>query len=350
LNGVLPETYFHATNSKYVLDYITSNNNIQAMIDLALNSFKPFNNAKTVMAIIQKGVPQQDKIIMGVTQEIGHDHNGKQVFRFNENTKLFTDEIWDDTVIIRKELENPNDSKNKNTFIVDKKEISNNIYVPRYYWKKSIEKIKQEAKKQNYSLIQVNELLKKDIINDYPGHGSPTGKYKGKGEVPYIRVKDIVNWEIYKNPTSFIPLYEYKRVKGINGIDLCEKDILFIRRGSYRIGSVAMVSRFDLDVLLARELHLFRVVKENNEYGINPFYFIYLLSHQLTQRQLYNKKMFETTYPNIADRWKELYLPISNDKKQINLISSKIKDAFESKWKAQERIIGLSNEFGNLTT
>ncbi len=286
---------------------------------------------------------------MGVAEEIGHDHNGKPIYRYDEENHKFTNEIWDDTEIIRNELDDPSNPSNKNVFVVDIKNIKNNVFVPRYYWNKRIEKLRKIAEKQNLKFVQIKELIDKSIIKDFSGHGSPAGKFKGKGLIPYVRVADIVNWGIYKNPTSLIPEYVYKQIKG-NGIDLQEKDILFVRRGSYRIGSVAMVSRFDLEVLLTREIHVFRVAKEDNEYEIDPFYLLYLFSHELTQKQLYNKVMIDTTLPNIGRRWEELYLPISKDSMERAKIKQKIKEAFMKKWEGQEKINSLVSEFGTLTT
>lgn len=346
---VLPETYFHAPNARYVLDYMRNNNNFVAIIDLAHNTFRPYNNAKTVLLILEKGKKQQDKIIMGVAEQIGHDHNGKPIFRYDDENHVFTDEIWDDTEVIRKELDDPSNPKNKNVFVVDVKDIKNSLFVPRYYWNKRIDKLRKIAEKQNMKFVQVKELIEKGIIKDYSGHGSPPGKFKGRGSIPYVRVADIVNWELYKNPTSLIPESIYTKIKA-NGVDLKENDVLFVRRGSYRIGSVAMVSRLDTNVLLTREIHVFRVIKENNEYGIDPFYLLYLFSHELTQKQLYNKVMIDTTLPNIARRWEELYLPISNSKAEIEKIKTEIRGAFIKKWDAQEKIKALKEEFGNLTT
>ena len=346
---VLPETYFHAPNARYVLDYMRKNNNFIAIIDLAHNTFRPYNNAKTVLLILEKSKKQQDKIIMGVSEQIGHDHNGKPIYKYDKESNKFTEEIWDDTEIIRKELDNPFDKNNKNVFIVDIKDIRNNVFVPRYYWNRRIEELRRKAESQNLKFVQVKELIKKGIIEDFTGHGSPAGKFKGKGSIPYVRVADIVNWEIYKNPTSSVPEHIYHKIKA-NGVDLKEKDVLFVRRGSYRIGSVAMVSKFDTKVLLTREIHIFRVIKENNEYGIDPFYLMYLFSHQLTQKQLYNKVLIDTTLPNIARRWEELYLPVSKRQDERDEIKKKIKEAFIKKWEAQEKINYLKDEFGDLTT
>jgi type I restriction enzyme M protein len=77
-----------------------------------------------------------------------------------------------------------------------------------------------------------------------------------------------------------------------------------------------MIGKNDTDVLLTREIHVFRVLKQNNTYGIDHFYLLYLFSHELTQKQLYNKVLIDTTLPNIGRRWEELYLPISKDPKE----------------------------------
>ena len=333
-----------------MLNYLKKDNNIIAIIDLAHNSFRPYNNAKTLLLVLEKGKKQQDKIIMGVAEEIGHDHNGKPIYRYNKETHEFYDEIWDDTKIIRKELYEPAKKSNTNVFVVDTENIKNSVYVPRYYWNRRIEELRDEAESRGLKFVQIKDLIADGIIADFPGHGSPPGKYKGKGEIPYVRVADIVNWAIYKNPTALIPEHVYHKMKREGGVDLQEKDILFVRRGSYRIGSVALVSRFDTEVLLTREIHVFRVINEQNQYELNAFYLLYLFSHDLTQRQLYNKVLLDTTLPNIARRWEELYLPVAKDHKEREKIKRQIGEAFIQKWEGQEKIIKLSEEFGNLIT
>jgi type I restriction enzyme M protein len=346
---ILPETYFHAPNSSYVLEYMKKNNNFIAIVDLAHNTFRPYNNAKTVLLVLEKGRPQQASIIMAVAEEIGHDHNGKPLFRYDENTHEFTDQVWDDTQLIRKELDNPSSNDNKNVFVVSVNEIKNNVYVPRYYWNKRIEELKQRANNKGMMFVQMKDLIDEGVIADFPGHGSPSGKFKGKGTIPYVRVADIMNWSIYKNPTSSIPENVYLQKKA-NGVDLQTKDVLFVRRGSYRIGSVALVSPFDIKVLLTREIHVFRVVEENNTYNIDAFYLLYLLSHELTQKQLGNKVLIDTTLPNIARRWEELYLPIIKDEAERSNIKERVKQAFEKRWQAQEELLNLQEEFGEITT
>lgn len=349
LGIILPETFLHAPKSRYVLDYMFKNNNVTHIIDLPHNTFRPHNNAKCISIILEKNKPQQKFITMAVAEEIGHNHQGKEIYRWDYvNNKANKDELWDDVPLILEEIKTNNFKKycfKVEYSICNKK----NVFVPRYYWQNKLKEIEDLASKENLELISIEQLIEEGIIKAFDGHGSPPAEYKGMGEIPYIRVKDIVNWEIYKDPTAKIPEEIYLKKKG-NNKNLKEKDIVFVRRGSYRIGSVAMVSPYDTKVLLTREILVLRIIDKNNKYGLTPEYLLYLLSHRLVSLQSKNKVLIETTLPNIADRWKELRLPISKDKNERKRISNKIKSVIESKWNAIKGIDKLKEELGDLTT
>ncbi len=346
---ILPETYFHAPKSGYVLQYMTKGNNIKWLVDLPHNTFRPYNNAKCVAVVIEKNKPQQSKINLAVIEEMGHDHQGKEIYRWNyETKKIDRDNIWDDVPLVIEELKNK--SFDKYTFQVSKEKMFNsNIFVPRYFWKNRIKEIEEIAEKENIQLVSVQKLIDEKIVKAFDGHGSPPAEYKGRGNIPYIRVKDIVNWAVYKDPTSRIPKEIYLNKKGKNK-ELEKEDILYVRRGSYRIGSVAMVSDYDKEVLLTREILVLRVIEPNNKYGITPYYLLYLLSHSLTHIQSKNKILIETTLPNIANRWSELLLPISKNENVRNEIHKKIKSVIKSKWDAIEKLEKIKEELGDLIT
>lgn len=349
LGIVLPETFLHAPNSRYVLDYMQKNNNITWVIDLPHNTFRPHNNAKCVVIILEKNRQQQKKINMAVAEEIGHNHQGKEIYRWDYETKsIDRKSSWDDSILILKEFRKK--KFEKYCFQVDSKEcIEKGILVPRYYWENKIVEIENSAKKENLELIAIKDLIKEGIITFFDGHGSPPAEYKGMGEYPYIRVKDIVNWEVYKDPTAKIPEDIYLEKKGTKK-SIKEKDILYVRRGSYRIGSVAMASPYDKEVLLTREILVLRINKEINKYDLTPYYLLYLLSHRLTSMQAFNKVLIETTLPNIADRWKELRLPISKNEVERKRIATKIQSVIENKWRAIDGIEKLKKELGDLIT
>ena len=347
LGIILPETFFHAPNSRYVLDYMLKGNNVKWVVDLPHNTFRPHNNAKCICIILEKNVKQSKFINMAVAEQIGHNHQGKEIYRWDYEKKCVNkDELWDDIPRIVKEL---NTGFKQYCFKIDSNEVLNKkILVPRYYWNNKITEIKEIAEKENLNLVSIQQLIDEGIIKTFDGHGSPASEYKGMGDIPYIRVKDIVNWEVYKDPTSRIPEDIYLCKKG-KSKDLHEKDIVYVRRGSYRIGSVAMLSKNDEKVLLTREILVLRVLKDN-KYNLNPYYLLYLLSHRLVSEQSNNKVLIETTLPNIADRWKELYLPISKSLDEIKKITEKVKKVIDDKWSAENEIIKLKEELGDITT
>lgn len=139
--------------------------------------------------------------------------------------------------------------KNKRKLLLNL--VEKDILIPRYYWQSKELELIDIAEEKGLNLISLKDLIEEKCITYFDGHGSPKGELKGEGEIPYIRVKDIVNWQIYKDPTAMIPQSEYERLFTKNKT-LRPKDILFVRRGSYRIGSVAIVSKNDLDVILTR--------------------------------------------------------------------------------------------------
>mgnify|MGYP004642342221 FL=1 len=349
LGLIMPETYFHAPRTKYILNYLTDNNNITWLIDLPHNTFRPHNNAKCIVVILEKGKKQQAYINMAVAEQMGHDHQGKEMYRWNYATNAVDKkQIWDDIPLILNEFHNNNFVKY--CFQVSSRQVlSKGILVPRYYWQNRLNEIQTIAASQNLTLIPISTLIKEGVISYFDGHGSPEAETKGKGEIPYIRVKDIVNWEIYKDPTSKIPKEVYLALKQTGKKDLQVGDIAYVRRGSSRIGSVAMVSPFDIEALYTREILILRV-NPNNKYGLTPYYLLYLLSHRLTQMQASNKILIETTLPNIADRWQELELPVDNDKQKIIDISNRIKSVMDNKWNAIEQIHKLCTDLGDLTT
>lgn len=338
LGIILPETYFHGPSMKYIVDFIKSKNNIFAAIDLPHNTFRPNCNAKTIVLFIEKNRPQQEKIYFAVAEQMGHNHQGKVIYRYDEQSNTFTNEIWDDTINIIKEFKAPDNPLNKYVFSVNKNDIIDNIYVPRYYWKKNIAELQNEASKKGFDLVLLGDLLKQGIIEQYKGHGSPPSEFKGRGEVFYVRAGDVVDWDIYKNPLSAVPYETYLSVKGKNGIDLKEKDIIFVKEGSYRVGDVAILSELDTNILLNHHSLIFRIKKQDNKYGIDAFYLLYLISHSLTKKQLYNKVLIDTTLPNIGNRWKELYLPIIKNEDERENLKLSLKKAFEEKWAIQKKI------------
>lgn len=346
LGIILPEPYFALKKYQNCIDFMFKNNNILWVIDLPHNTFRPHNNAKCCAIIIEKGKPQQPYINMAVAEYIGHDHQGKPIYNEDKTIK-------DDTKQIIKEISEryQNNGELKShydrqlTFKVKYSDIlEKKILVPRFYWKTKLELIKKDALQKKINLISLQQLIDEGIITNFSGHGSPKGETKGQGDIPYIRVKDIVNWQPYIDVTSLIPRSEYDKHFSYKK-QLKEKDILYVSRGSYRIGSVAMISPYDGEMLLTREIIVIRMKKLNNKYNITPEYLLYALSHRYTFEQTENKVFYEPCLPNIENRWKEILIPIPKDNYVLQEIKQITTEIIKNQWKFKENINVLKKEF-----
>lgn len=197
--------------------------------------------------------------------------------------------------------------------------------------------------------VRLADLVNEGIIKAWGGHGSPDAKFKGTGPVPYIRVADIVNWELYRNPVTGIPEAVYEKKIGKKPRPK-EGDVIFVRRGSYRIGTVAMASPRDERVLLTQELLTLRVVRSDNKYGISPFYLLAMLSSKVVQDQIDPFVYMDTTLPTIGGRWRHLVLPVHEDPAEVAWIGQEVEKTIREKWSAQQRIDQLREEFGGVVT
>ena len=337
---VLPETVFHAPKKDYLRSFITNRSSIEAIIHLPHNTFRPHCNAKTCLLILKKTKVQSRTVIMATPKEMGHDHQGKPLFRPD------TEEIWDDLKTVTQELNNPYRKENKFTFLVSWSKIKEAKNLAPTYYQGLLRPVPMLKDRMG---VKMGDLFDQKVFDAWDGHGSPSSTKKGQGKIPYIRVSDIVNWELYRNPVTGIPMEVYQQMIK-NKKKPVPKDILFVRRGSYRIGTVAMVSPQDTEVILTRELLTFRVLNLNNSYGINPFYLLGLLSSEFVQKQISSKVAIDTTLPNIGDRWKDIVLPVHRSKKEVKLYTARVKLIIDHKWKAQKEIHQMRNDFGDIVT
>lgn len=333
---VLPETAFHAPSTQYLRDFIEKRGAILAVIGLPHNSFRPHCNAKTCLLVVQKGSAAPEHVIMAAPHEMGQNHQGKPIYRPG------TDEIWNDLPIVLDELDDPSNGDNEFVFTLARDKVKNHL-IPHYYAYQN----KPHRPPHGRKWVSLGQLVDEKIVRAWDGHGSPTSAEKGEGEIPYIRVSDIVNWELYRNPTSGVDEATYERFTR-NAIPIEPEDIIFVRRGSYRIGTVAMASSRDAKVMLTRELLTLRV--KRNDMGLTPYYLLALLSSSAVQDQIDSLVFVDTTLPTIGDRWRELRLPIHKNAQEITDLSNRVKSAVNMKWEAQRKIQSLRKDIGDLVT
>ena len=336
---VLPETVFHAPTLGYLRRFLLGGNNLRAVVDLPHNTFRPHCNAKTCLAVLKKDQGQQERVVMATPREMGHDHTGRALYRPG------TDDPWDDLAETLDELDDCDAPANRHAFSVAWDDIDPDILVPRFYR----DLLNPPTMPAGCQGVRLGALVEDGVVGAWDGHGSPPAQAKGAGEIPYIRVSDIVNWELYRNPVTGIPEDVYERMIG-NAPKPEAGDVIFVRRGSYRIGTVAMASPRDNRVLLTRELLTLRVLDRQNPYGLTPFYLLAMLSSGSVQEQIGNLVLYDTTLPNIGDRWRHLVIPVHDDVAEVERIGREVEMSIREKWSAQDRIEALRAGLGGVVT
>ena len=154
------------------------------------------------------------------------------------------------------------------------------------------------------------------IVESFKGHGSPKSIYKGTGDIPYVRVKDIINNEVYINPLDKIPKDIADKMR--KNKRLYESDIVLVRRGSYRIGDVGQIHKKDIDSIFTGELQFFRV-HENNNYGLTNFNLFIILNSHIVRDQFSHLIFIDTTLPTLYERWKKIKIPLYSKEKMEQL-------------------------------
>lgn len=338
---ILPETFFHAPKMEHVRKFF-ARHNILALIDLPHNTFRPFNNAKCIAIIFQKDRPQESTVKMICAEQMGHDHKGQVVYRYNQTLAEFSDEVWDDISDATKAIRD--NTYSDLIFETDVEQVlQKDIFVPRYYWSRLRGDLEAPTG-YDVEWARLGDLVEAGLIDCHQGHGSPPAGLKGRGEYPYVRVADIINWEIYRNPTTLMPEHIWQTYAASNPVE--PEDVLYVARGSYRIGDVAMAGPFDRKIILTKEIHTFRCTPLAESEALTPYYLLYLLTTPSVKRQTKGLVFLDTTMPTIGQRYFDLLLPLAKQRDQRNSLHHRTQRAVKSRWKAMESIRNLMMELG----
>ena len=101
--------------------------------------------------------------------------------------------------------------------------------------------------------------------------------------------------------------------------DIQPGDVLFVRDGTYLVGSTAIVGGDDLPMLLQSHVLRFRVVDGSE---LDGFLFLAAMNAPVVRRQLRSKQFTADIIDTVGSRYREVYLPIPNDAQERARISA----------------------------
>src|SRR5205814_7300562 len=119
-----------------------------------------------------------------------------------------------------------------------------NVLCPRYYDPLMGSEI--EALKETHTLALFQDLVDQGVLS--VSTGDELGKLAyGTGSIPFIRTSDISNWELKADPKHGVSrqIFENYRKKQ----DVQAGDILMVRDGTYLIGTCAIITEHDKEVV-----------------------------------------------------------------------------------------------------
>lgn len=90
---VLPDGIFGNPSDKYVWEFIHKKARILGIVSLPPETFLPSTHTKTSVLFLQKShnVNQDYPLFMAISRKIGHDKNGKIIYKFNNSGEFYVD-------------------------------------------------------------------------------------------------------------------------------------------------------------------------------------------------------------------------------------------------------------------
>lgn len=317
---VSPESIFCNPSHKYIVQYIKEKAKISAIISMPEELFQPYTHAKTCIVYLEKGQSHpSDKIFMGIARYCGHDSRGNETSR-------------DDIPLIQEKynqyVQTGNIEFDHLGFAITESEIKNNIYVPKYYNPEIEEKL--VSLKETHDIVSFKSLEDEGIISVSTGHEVKKESY-GTGAIPFVRTSDIANWEIKLDPKQGLSYDIYEKFKEKQ--DIRENDILMVRDGTYLVGTCAIITKDDREIVFQSHIYKIRV---NNPERLNPLLLLATLSCPIVKSQIYAKRFTQDIIDTLGERIHELQLPIPKDEEQKNALIEKVSEIIQLKQKAKD--------------
>jgi type I restriction enzyme M protein len=330
---VLPDTYLFSVSYSWLVQWL-SQYRITHLINVPIEAFEPHCRAKTGVVVVEKSPPPiGHQIICSVCRTYGEDKYGRPLYKIVEGkqTTELDDEMKEAAELLRGE---PPEDESRLYFHVSQQEaIGKEVLVPSFYWRTPcLDRLRAFADAEGCDLVRVGDLMDAGQLEVHTGHGSPPTKYRAKGPVPYVKVSDIKNWRLNENPSNFIPTEvaeTYRRGKWLQPYDLVTPT-----RASKNIGLFAVVMPWQTNVILTREIEVWRLTETAER--VNPFLLLTLLSLKVVHDQFDFLVLMQTNREDLSQRYRELLLPIPREEAKRTEWTKPLRDYFEARVRARE--------------
>ncbi|MBN2158232.1 MAG: N-6 DNA methylase [Spirochaetes bacterium] len=341
---VLPEGIFGNPSDRYIWEYVKKHASIIGVVGLSHEAFQPSTHTKTSVLFIEKKKRSRKRIFMAIADAVGHNKNGKEIYRMNADGTFVLDDhgeriIDDDTPAITEKfsdfLHDRRISEDHLGFLMDTADINDNIYIPESYSPEIKQELSALAGTGRYAMISIGDLVRDGVIGIARGNEIGS-RYYGTGPVPFVRTTDIVNWEIKIDPVKCVSEEVYLKYRDAQ--DVRAGDILFVNDGTFLIGRCALVTDLDEKCVIQSHLRKIRVLESAR---LNAYYLLYLLNRPIVQKQIGVKTFIQATLSTLGNRLLEVVLPVHLDGAEVRRITAEVEDIMQNKKSIRTRISRL---------
>lgn len=325
LGMVLPESVLSNKSYRYLVEYIRSHATVDAVVGMPEELFKTSGkggtHTKVCLLVLTKGLSKRkSKMFMAEAEWCGHDSRAREIPhddlpKIAERYELFRK---------RKPFD-----QSMAGFMMPTKDIVENVLCPRYY--DPVVSIELKRLERTHSLLRFGDLVTDGCLK--VDTGDEVGKLAyGTEGVPFVRTSDISNWEIKADPKHCIERELYLTMKKKQ--DVQPNDILMVKDGTYLIGTCAIVTEYDREIVY--QSHIYKIRVRENPHGLNPFLLLAVLGSPIVFRQIKARQFTQDIIDSLGERINELLLPIPKDKALRDRVTNMVKKSVEDRIEARE--------------
>lgn len=327
LGIVLPESLLSNKSYRYVVEYILTTCVIRGIIGMPEALFKTSGkggtHTKTCLLIAEKnslGTRTSHQVFMAEAKWCGHDSRARNIPnndlpRIADNYADFREGILHDHSCLG--------------FVISAAKITANVLCPRYYDPQLEDELLRLE--ETHRLIMFRDLVADGTLEVATGHELGKLAY-GTGEIPFIRTSDISNWELKADPKHMVDRKIYEAFRGKQ--DVRADDILMVKDGTYLVGSCALISEYDTEIVY--QSHLYKIRVKDNQIGLDPYLLLAILDSPIVKRQIKNKQFTQDIIDSLGERINELVLPVPRSEELRNRVSQMVRSAIHSRIEARE--------------
>ncbi|MCH7903027.1 MAG: N-6 DNA methylase [Armatimonadetes bacterium] len=320
---VVPESILSNKSYRYVVEYLLAHADISAVIGMPEALFKTSGkggtHTKTCLLVATKGKSRGKTIFMAEAKWCGHDSRARTIPnndlpKIAENLALFR----------RGKPLNPTPLG----FLTECSDVVSNVLCPRYYDPQI--SVERTALSETHDLPTFSELVSEGVLSVQTGDELGKLAY-GTGDIPFIRTSDISNWEIKADPKHEVNRQFYEALQKKQDVQV--RDIFMVKDGTYLVGTCAMVSYLDTQIVY--QSHLYKIRVHENNRGLDSYLLLAILSSPFVLRQVKSKQFSQDIIDSLGDRIHELVLPIpkvAQTRKRISeMVSSSVCKRIEAR-------------------